>query len=116
LECGGLPPLSLERQQGGEDVAPPFRAAHAGLKPGATTEDIKKGFVYKRVPHVTLKSIANNEEIDTIHAKRQEKLEPLRADLNKALKKSWQEWEVLREAEGAWPEKTKKLHAEWWKL
>ena len=31
--------------------------------------DIRKGFVYKRVPHVTLKSIANNEEIDAIHAK-----------------------------------------------
>lgn len=26
-------------------------------------EDIRKGFVYKRVPHVTLKSIANNENI-----------------------------------------------------
>ena len=28
-----------------------------------TTGDIKKGFVYKRVPHVTLKSIANNPDI-----------------------------------------------------
>ncbi len=28
-----------------------------------TENDIKKGFVYKRVPHVTLKSIANNPEI-----------------------------------------------------
>ena len=28
-----------------------------------TEEDIRKGFVYKRVPHVTLKSIANNPEI-----------------------------------------------------
>src|SRR5207237_799442 len=29
-----------------------------------TTEgDIRKGFVYKRVPHVTLKSIANNPDI-----------------------------------------------------
>jgi hypothetical protein len=31
---------------------------------GAGVGDIKRGFVYKRVPHVTLKSIANNEEID----------------------------------------------------
>ncbi len=30
------------------------------ISPG---NDIKKGFVYKRVPHVTLKSIANNPEI-----------------------------------------------------
>ena len=28
-----------------------------------TRNDIKKGFVYKRVPHVTLKSIANNPDI-----------------------------------------------------
>ena len=28
-----------------------------------TEADIKKGFVYKRVPHITLKSIANNPEI-----------------------------------------------------
>ncbi|HOR08369.1 MAG TPA: site-specific DNA-methyltransferase, partial [Candidatus Fermentibacter daniensis] len=29
----------------------------------STENDIRKGFVYKRVPHVTLKSIANNPEI-----------------------------------------------------
>ena len=40
--------------------------------------DIKRGFVYKRVPHVTLKSIANNEEIDAIHEKYQPRLEELR--------------------------------------
>jgi len=31
--------------------------------PHETDGDIRKGFVYKRVPHVTLKSIANNPEI-----------------------------------------------------
>jgi len=31
--------------------------------PLAPQNDIKKGFVYKRVPHVTLKSIANNPDI-----------------------------------------------------
>jgi len=35
-----------------------------GTPPDYTTQgDIKKGFVYKRVPHVTLKSIANNPDI-----------------------------------------------------
>jgi adenine-specific DNA-methyltransferase len=35
------------------------------VPPSYSTEgDIKKGFVYKRVPHVTLKSIANNPEIE----------------------------------------------------
>src|ERR1700678_3073436 len=28
-----------------------------------TENDVRKGFVYKRVPHVTLKSIANNADI-----------------------------------------------------
>jgi len=28
--------------------------------------DIRQGFVYQRVPHITLKSIANNKQIDTI--------------------------------------------------
>jgi adenine-specific DNA-methyltransferase len=82
----------------------------------ATHHDIKKCFVYNRVPHTTLKSIATNFEIDAIHARWQAKLEPICADLNKALKKAWAEWEVPREAEGAWPEKVKKLHAEWWNL
>lgn len=31
--------------------------------PHQTDNDIRKGFVYKRVPHVTLKSIANNPDI-----------------------------------------------------
>ncbi len=31
--------------------------------PNGGRNDIKKGFVYKRVPHVTLKSIANNPDI-----------------------------------------------------
>ena len=78
--------------------------------------DIRKGFVYKRVPHVTLKSIANDEEIDVIHAKWQEKLEPLRKELNKALKQSWEEWQVPREADAKWSDKAKQAHKEWWKL
>jgi adenine-specific DNA-methyltransferase len=81
-----------------------------------TQNDIKKGFVYKRVPHITLKAIANNSEIDTIHAKWQEKLEPIREKLNSLLKKTWEEWEIPREAENAWPKDIEKLHKEWWNL
>ena len=39
---------------------------------------LRQGFVYGRVPHVTLKSIANNAEIDEIWDKWQKSLEPLR--------------------------------------
>jgi hypothetical protein len=56
--------------------------------------NIRHGFVYERVPHITLKSIANNAEIDVIWEKWQEKLEPLREKLNAALGKNWEEWEI----------------------
>ena len=76
--------------------------------------NIRHGFVYERVPHVTLKSIANNAEIDVIWDKWQARLEPLRESLNAALKKSWQEWELPREADKSWSEPVRKLHADWW--
>ncbi|WBL64324.1 site-specific DNA-methyltransferase [Thauera sp. WB-2] len=79
-----------------------------------THGNIRHGFVYERVPHITLKSIANNAEIDVIWDKWQERLEPLRGQLNGLLKKSWQEWEVPREADVKWPEPARKLHADWW--
>lgn len=76
--------------------------------------DIRHGFVYERVPHITLKSIANNAEIDVIWDQWQKKLEPLGEKLNAALKEKWQEWEIPREAGKSWPEPAKKLHVEWW--
>lgn len=62
---------------------------------------IRQGFVYKRVPHITLKSIANNAEIDTIWQAYQDKLEPLRQAINAALGTKWQEWEIPRELKEA---------------
>jgi adenine-specific DNA-methyltransferase len=76
--------------------------------------NVRLGFVYERVPHITLKSIANNAEIDVIHDKWKATLEPLREALNKALKKTWEEWEIPREAEGSWPAAATKIHAQWW--
>ncbi len=83
-------------------------------------EDLRLGFNYKTVPHITLRDIANNPEIDDIHAKWQETLEPLRGRLNELLNQSWEEWEIPREL----PEDTKlpplqrneaeKLLADWW--
>jgi adenine-specific DNA-methyltransferase len=79
-----------------------------------THGDIRQGFVYERVPHVTLKSIANNAEIDVIWEKFQGVLEPLREQLNSTLKQKWEEWEIPREADEKWPQTARKLHAEWW--
>jgi adenine-specific DNA-methyltransferase len=76
--------------------------------------DVRHGFVYERVPHITLKSIANNAEIDVIWDKWQAMLEPLREKLNVALNRSWQEWQIPHEAEAKWSDAAKKLHADWW--
>lgn len=95
------------------------------------------GFVYEQVPHITLKSIANNAEIDVIWEKWQKVLEPLRKDLNALLKTNWEEWEIPSEASALPPAKGKtnitdglesksvaaavvqkkaeSLHADWWK-
>ena len=63
--------------------------------------NIRHGFVYERVPHITLKSIANNAEIDVIWDKWQATLEPLREKLNATLQTNWQEWEIPRELPGS---------------
>jgi adenine-specific DNA-methyltransferase len=80
-----------------------------------THGNIRQGFVYERVPHVTLKSIAHNAEIDMIWEKVQSTLEPLREQLNATLGQKWEEWEIPRESDGKWPEQAKKLHSEWWR-
>ena len=67
-----------------------------------TYNDIRQGFVYERVPHIMLKSIANNAEIDVIWEKWQEVLEPLRAELNASLNRDWEEWEIPREPGDPW--------------
>jgi adenine-specific DNA-methyltransferase len=71
--------------------------------------NIRHGFVNERVPHITLGAVANNAEIDVIWDQWQAKLEPLREKLNAALKKSWQEWEIPREAENLWSAKDQEL-------
>jgi adenine-specific DNA-methyltransferase len=77
---------------------------------------ILKGFVYKTVPHVTLKAIANNSEIDDIHARWQLQLEPLRQQINHTKNTTWEEWEIPREADEQWPAQAKQLHEQWWQF
>lgn len=114
------------------------------LQPDSPTYgDIRQGFVYERAPHITLKSIANNAEIDVIWETYQTKLEPLREQLNKELGTNWQEWEIPRDLSTVIPakagiqkegkdwtpasagvttegaavsNKAKDAHAKWWEL
>ncbi len=106
-----------------------------------TCGSIRQGFVYERVPHITLKSIANNAEIDVIWDKWQQTLEPLREHLNQAIRQDLQdeqdtesqandpvnpvhpvqknlleEWGIPRDADEDWSDEAKDLHAQWWEL
>ena len=83
---------------------------------GPWADDIRHGFVYERAPHVTLKSIANNAEIDVIWERYQPKLEQLRERVNEALKTQWEELDVPREVEPDWPDAAQTDHAAWWEL
>ena len=58
-----------------------------------TFNKISQGFVYERVPHITLKAIANNSEIDTIWEKYEAESKRLRAAYGDK-----EEWEIPPEA------------------
>ena len=87
---------------------PPVEGTHTG--------DIRQGFVYERAPHITLRSIATNTEIDVIWEEFQVGLDPLRNALNAATNSAFEEWEIPREAGSGWSEKAKKLHRSWWDI
>ena len=77
----------------------------------ATYGDIRQGFVYERVPHITLKSIANNAEIDEIWEEHRPALDRLRARINEIRDEEWEEWQVPRHAEEPWGEQASTLFA-----
>ncbi|HVX04523.1 MAG TPA: site-specific DNA-methyltransferase [Rhodanobacteraceae bacterium] len=97
-----------------------------------TYGNISMGLVYERVPHITLKSIANNTEIDVIWEKYEAELAPLRKKLTDALPKGWlaayrkqqkytaevppeiQEWEVPRDINSVIPAKAGIQSKEHW--
>jgi adenine-specific DNA-methyltransferase len=83
-----------------------------------THDSLRQGFVYERVPHITLKSIANNAEIDVIWEKYEQRLKPLRGDWSVVIdrKKIAEEWEIPREVDPSWSARAKTLHAEFWQL
>ena len=77
-------------------------------------EGVGSGFVYRTVPHITLRDIANNLSIDAIWDKYQQEVEPLRNQLNISIGKAWEEWEIPRDAEDGWPTEAQEAHAAWW--
>ena len=81
-----------------------------------TYGNLRQGFVYERIPHITLGDIAKNAEIDVIYDEHQRELEPVRAALNAALETEWEEWEIPRDADEEWSEEVQDLHERWWEL
>ncbi len=96
--------------------------------------NVRHGFVYERVPHIMLKSIASNAEIDVIWERFESKLTSVRQKLTKAIPSGWlaeyreereytaevlddiQEWEIPRARPEEWPESCRPLLDEFWKL
>ena len=79
---------AVERKQISARVASTTSPAHG---------DVRQGFVYARVPHVSLRDITNNAEIDVIWEEYQAKLEPVRHAIEpKRPAMNWQEWEIPR--------------------
>jgi len=81
-----------------------------------TDQDVRRGFVCRRAPHITLRSIANNEEIDQIGTKWQDKMDEVREGLERELRQSWEEWEIPLEPREDWSRKAKTTLKKWWKL
>ena len=98
-----------------EGQAKEASVTHSAPSTQAPHGNIRQGFVYERVPHVTLKSIANDVEIDVIWEEWQKTLDPIRGRLNVATNSSLEEWGVPREPIATWSADAKQLHAEWWR-
>ncbi|WP_257165527.1 site-specific DNA-methyltransferase [Bradyrhizobium sp. SRS-191] len=81
---------------------------------GGIRNDVRQGFVYYRAPHISLGDIARNSAVDDIWDKWQQIQEPLRATLNAAMSKSWEEWQIPRELPADAPTEAKEPHAKWW--
>lgn len=77
-------------------------------------EGVGSGFRYKTVPHITLKSIAINEEIDKIYDRCHPGIQQALDHLNKALKKEWQEWHIPYEADPEWKKVALKAWDNFW--
>jgi len=81
---------------------------------GPFRHDIRQGLVLERVPHVTLKSIANNAEIDVIHANWAPKIEAALATLNAALGTKHAEWQAPRNLPEDAKPAVQEAHAAFW--
>ena len=71
-----------------EGRAKEAEVSRADLLQSPTYGNIRQGFVYERVPHIMLKDIANNTEIDVVWEQMQPAVEQALEDLNAILRKN----------------------------
>ncbi|WP_062515685.1 site-specific DNA-methyltransferase [Halobacillus sp. KGW1] len=83
----------------------------SGEAPNSTgvSNDISKGFIYKRSPYTTLSKISNNEGIDEINDKWEKELNDIVANLNSELKFNLKSWQIPKEPEKNWSQKAKQI-------
>ncbi len=75
---------------------------------------IRQGFVYERVPHITLKSDRQQRRDRRDLGQVAETLEPLREPLNAALSRTGRSGRSRARPRQSGRSEAKKLHAEWW--
>ncbi len=129
-----LPPISVQCPVASDQSSKnSLTTDHRPLTTSQNRASLCFGFVYERVPHIMLRDIANNTEIDVIWEKYEEKLKPVRLALTKELPKGWlakyrkaqkytapvaeaiEEWEVPREVPSDWAATTEPLITAFWK-
>lgn len=84
---------------------------HKVLSDAPTYGNVRHGFVYERVPHITLKSIANNAEIDIIWDNYAAKMDALRKKIG-----NFEEWQMPRLGTPEAEKLSKADLEEWWNL
>jgi len=85
------------------------------MSSGDFRRDVRQGFVLERVPHITVSMIANNAEIDIIHAKWLTTIEQLLEKLKDEVGIRFETWSVPRSLGDGWSETARRLHEAFWK-
>jgi adenine-specific DNA-methyltransferase len=80
---------------------------------GPASGDVRQGFVCVRIPHISLRDIVNNAEIDVIEDRWSAQTQQLLAELNASAGHDWQCWEVPSTSDPGWSAETRQVHSAW---
>ncbi len=80
------------------------------MKDATTSGNVRHGFVYERAPHIMLRDITNDPEVDVIYKRFQQEMEPIRQRINEITGLDLKPWQIHREPGDPWPRKAQKQH------